>query len=74
MKRKTNELRRNQSTNKPARGRPKKSATAIGIQKTAKIATTKIIKDTTNSVRHPLARIVLVAALGALASYFIYKK
>lgn len=59
---------------KPTKGRPRKTATTIGIQKTAKVATTRIIKDATSSVSHPLARVVLVAVLGAVASYFIYKK
>lgn len=59
---------------KPTRGRPKKAATTIGVQKTTKVATTRIIKEAVSSVSHPLARVALVAALGAIASYFIYKK
>lgn len=56
------------------RGRPKKAATTIGIQKTAKVATTRAIKTATSSVSNPLAKVALVAILGAVASYFIYKK
>lgn len=52
----------------------KKTATSIGIQKTAKVATTRVIKTATSSVSNPLAKVALVAILGAIASYFIYKK
>ena len=64
----------NKPTPSKTKGRPKKAATTIGIQKTAKITTTRIIKDATSSVSYPLARVALVAVLGAIASYFIYKK
>lgn len=60
-------------TTSKTRGRPKKAATTIGIQKTAKVATARVIKSATSSVSNPLARVALVAALGAIASYFIYK-
>jgi len=56
------------------RSKTKKAATAIGVQKTAKVTTTRVAKQATSSVKNPLAKAVLIAALGAVASYFIYKK
>jgi len=65
---------KNKTSPSNPRGRPKKAATTIGIQKTAKVATTRVIKNATSSVSNPLAKVALVAVLGAIASYFIYKK
>lgn len=56
------------------KGRPRKTSTIIGIQKTAKVAATRAIKSSTQSISNPLTKVVLVAALGALTSYFIYKE
>lgn len=56
------------------KGRPRKASTTIGIQKTAKVAVTRAIKSATQSISNPLTKVILVAALGALASYFIYKE
>ena len=55
------------------RGRPRKSATQIGTNKAIKIASTRIIKDTIK-VSNPLAKVVIIAALGAVVSYFLNKR
>lgn len=55
------------------RGRPRKSATQIGANKAIKIASTRIIKDTIK-VSNPLAKVVIIAALGAVVSYFLNKR
>ena len=55
------------------RGRPRKSATQIGANKTIKAASNRIIKDTVN-VSSPLAKVAIVAALGAVVSYFLNKR
>lgn len=55
------------------RGRPRKSATQIGANKAIKTASNRIIKDTIN-VSNPLAKVVIIAALGAVVSYFLNKR
>lgn len=55
------------------RGRPRKSATQIGTNKAIKTASTRIIKDTIK-VSNPLAKVVIIAALGAVVSYFLNKR
>lgn len=62
------------SNNPKPKGRPRKASTTIGIQKTAKVAVTRAIKSSTQSISNPLIKAVGIAALGALASYFIYKE
>ena len=55
------------------RGRPRKSATQIGANKAIKTASNRIIKDTIN-VSNPLAKVVIIVALGAVVSYFLNKR
>lgn len=55
------------------RGRPRKSATQIGTNKAIKTASNRIIKDTVK-VSNPLAKVVIIAALGAVISYFLNNK
>lgn len=56
-----------------ARGRPKKSAINLGIKQTARITAKRAIKDNIKT-SNPLLTLVLVAGLGAVASYFINKQ
>lgn len=55
------------------RGRPRKSATQIGANKIIKTASNRIIKDTVK-VSNPLTKAVIIAALGAVVSYFLNKR
>lgn len=55
------------------RGRPRKSAAQIGANKAIKTASNRIIKDTVN-ISNPLAKVVIIAALGAVVSYFLNNK
>ena len=55
------------------RGRPGKSATQIGANKAIKTASNRIIKDTVN-ISNPLAKVVIIAALGAVVSYSLNKR
>ncbi len=58
------------------RGRPpRQSAVKLGIKQSARIASKRAIKDVVNSnVANPLTKVIAVAALGAIVSYFINKK
>ena len=64
------------TSNSPVRrGRPRKSAVTLGVKQSARIASKRVIKDVVNSnVSNPLMKVILIASLGALASYFINKK
>lgn len=64
------------TSNSPTgRGRPPKSAVTLGVKQSARIASKRVIKDVVNSnVANPLTKVIAVAALGAIASYFINKK
>lgn len=55
------------------RGRPRKSATKIGANKIIKTASNRIIKDTVK-VSNPLTKVAIIAALGAIVSYFLNKR
>lgn len=55
------------------RGRPRKSATQIGANKAIKTASNRIIKDTVK-VSNPLTKVAIIAALGAIVSYFLNNK
>ena len=55
------------------RGRPRKSATQIGANKAIKTASNRIIKDTIK-VSNPLTKVAIIAALGAVVSYFLNNK
>lgn len=55
------------------RGRPRKSVTQIGANKAIKTASNRIIKDTVK-VSNPLTKVVIIAALGAVVSYFLNNK
>ncbi len=60
---------------KPTRGRPKKSAVTLGIKQTARISTKRAIKSVVSpNIKSPLAKLVITAALGAVAAYFINKQ
>lgn len=66
-----------QTTSKPpkaskARGRPKQSSIKLGAKQTARITAKRAIKDNIKT-SNPLLTLVLVAGLGAVASYFINK-
>lgn len=55
------------------RGRPRKSVTQIRANKIIKTASNRIIKDTVK-VSNPLAKVAIIAALGAVVSYFLNNK
>ena len=60
---------------KKLKGRPRKSVTELGLKQTARIAARRAIKDTvTSNVTNPAAKLVLIAGLGALVTYFLNKK
>lgn len=56
-----------------ARGRPRKSAVTLGVKQTARLTVRRAIKDNIKT-SNPLLTLVLVAGLGAVASYFINKQ
>ena len=61
------------STTKPKRTR--KPATVLGAKQTARVASKRIIKNQVAKTNlHPAAKLVLVAGIGALVSYFLNKK
>lgn len=60
------------TTTKPKRGRPPKSAINLGLKQTARVASKRAIKSTITTT-NPLLKLVLIASLGAVASYFINK-
>ena len=51
----------------------RKSAAKIGTQKAIKTAATRKIKAIVKPVKNPLAKTIIIATLGAVASYLIYK-
>lgn len=56
------------------RGRPKQSAIKLGTKETVRIATKRAIKSTIgSSIKSPIAKLVITAAIGAVAAYFINK-
>lgn len=55
------------------RGRPRKSATQIGTNKAIKTIATRAIKDNLK-VSSPLAKVAIVAALGAIVTYVLNKR
>lgn len=55
------------------RGRPRQSTTKLGVKQTARITAKRAIKDNIKT-SNPLLTLVLVAGLGAVASYFINKQ
>lgn len=63
-------------TRKPrAPRKPRQSAAKLGVKQTSRIATKRLIKSTVqNNTTNPLIATVLIAGLGALASYFINKQ
>ena len=68
-------MKSNQTPTKKPKGRPRKSATELGLKQTARIAAKRAIKDTvTSNVTNPAAKLVLIAGLGALVTYFLNKK
>lgn len=60
-------------TNKPKRGRPPKSAITLGLKQTARVTAKRTIKSSITTT-NPLLKLVLIASLGAVASYFINKQ
>ena len=57
------------------RGRPRKSAIKIGVEHSAKTQTRRLAKDLVNKTSlHPLAKVAIIGAIGAFASYFIKMK
>lgn len=59
---------------KPRATKPKQSAVKLGVKQTARIASKRAIKSSVSSVQSPLAKLILTAALGAVAAYFINKE
>ena len=55
------------------RGRLRKSSIELGVKQTARLAARRAIKDTIKT-SNPLLNLILVAGLGAVASYFINKQ
>lgn len=55
--------------------KPRQSAAKLGVKQTSRITTKRLIKSTVqNNTTNPLIATVLIAGLGALASYFINKQ
>jgi hypothetical protein len=53
----------------------KQPAVKLGIKQTARITSKRAIKDNlTANIKNPLLKFVTIAALGAVASYFINKQ
>lgn len=63
---------RTKMTTKPKRDRPPKSAINLGLKQTARVASKRAIKSSITTT-NPLLKLVLIASLGAVASYFINK-
>ena len=61
-----------QTTSKP-RGRPRKPTIELGVKQTARLTAKRAIKSSITT-SNPLLKLVLVAGLGAVASYFINKQ
>lgn len=61
-----------QTTSK-SRGRLRKSAIELGVKQAARLTARRAIKDNIKT-SNPLLNLVLIASLGAVASYFINKK
>ena len=67
-----------QTTNKPTkitkpRGNPRQSTAKLGIKQTVRLTARRAIKDNIKT-SNPLLNLILVAGLGAVASYFINKQ
>ena len=57
---------------KAPRGRPKKSAIALGAKQTARVSARRAIKSTIGQTSMPpIAKLAATAAIGAIIAYFI---
>lgn len=55
--------------------KPRQSSVKLGAKTAARIKSRRLVKDVVGSkISNPLLKVVVVAALGALASYFINKQ
>lgn len=55
--------------------KPKESAIKLGVKQTSRVTSKRLIKSAVyNNTTNPLVAAVLIAGLGALASYFINKQ
>ena len=64
-----------QTLSKPTRGRPRKSAVTLGVKQTARITSKRAIKSVISpNIKSPVLKLAIIAALGAVASYFINKE
>lgn len=62
-------------TSTPKPRKPRKSSVELGAKAAARIKSRRLAKDVVGSkITNPLLKVVAVAALGALASYFINKQ
>lgn len=59
----------------PKPRKPRQSSVKLGAKTAARIKSRRLVKDVVGSkISNPLLKVVAVAALGALASYFINKQ
>ena len=62
-------------TRPPKPRKPRQSSVKLGAKAAARIKSRRLAKDVVGSkISNPLLKVVAVAALGALASYFINKQ
>ena len=62
-------------TRTPKPRKPRQSSINLGAKAAARIKSRRLVKDVVGSrISNPLLKVVAVAALGALASYFINKQ
>lgn len=57
------------------RGRPRKSAPQLGLENTISTASRRLAKDAISKTKlHPIAKIAILGAVGALITYFVNRK
>ena len=62
-------------TRTPKPRKPRQSSIKLGAKTVARVQSRRLVKDVVGSrISNPLLKVVAVAALGALASYFINKQ
>lgn len=63
------------TTRTPKPRKPRQSSVKLGAKAAARVQSRRLAKDVVGSkISNPLLKVVAVAALGALASYFINKQ
>ena len=57
------------------RGRTRKTASQLGLENTMSTAGRRLAKDAISKTKlHPIAKIAILGAVGALITYFVKKK